>query len=108
MPEIHDRGMVKWQPFDSLLSSKKVAREIIQEKNKVAMPTLSEDQLLNIEEKVLEAYYNGETVRLVYYRNGSYYTKISLIKYIDKYKKQLYLNDRSVLYFKQIVKIEQI
>ena len=51
MPEIHDRGMVKWQPFDSLLSSKKVAREIIKEKNKVAMPTLSEDQLLNIEEK---------------------------------------------------------
>ena len=65
MLEIHDRGMVKWQPFDSLLSSKKVAREIIKEKNKVAMPTLSEDQLLNIEEKVLEAYYNGETVRLV-------------------------------------------
>ena len=108
MPEIHDRGMVKWQPFDSLLSSKKVAKEIINEKSKVAMPTLSEDQLLNIEEKVLEAYYNGETVRLVYYRKGTYYTKNSLIKYIDKYKKQLILNDGSILYFKQIVKIEQI
>ena len=108
MPEIHDRGMSKWQPFDSLLSTKKVAKEIIHEKSKVAMPTLSEDQLLNIEEKVLEAYYNGETVRLVYYRKGTYYTKTSLIKYIDKYKKQLYLNDGSILYFKQIVKIEQI
>ena len=108
MPEIHDRGMIKWQPFDSLLSTKKVAKEIISEKSKVARPTLSEDQLLNIEEKVLEAYYNGETVRLVYYRKGTYYTKISLIKYIDKYKKQLILNDGSILYFKQIVKIEQI
>ena len=108
MPEIHDRGMIKWQPFDSLLSTRKVAKEIINEKSKVAMPTLSEDQLLNIEEKVLEAYYNGETVRLVYYRKGTYYTKISLIKYIDKYKKQLILNDGSILYFKQIVKIEQI
>ena len=108
MPEIHDRGMIKWQPFDSLLSTKKVAKEIINEKSKVAMPTLSEDQLLNIEEKVLEAYYNGETVRLVYYRKGTYYTKVSLIKYIDKYKKQLILNDGSILYFKQIVKIEQI
>ena len=107
MPEIHDRGMIKWQPFDSLLSTKKVAKEIINEKSKVAMPTLSEDQLLNIEEKVLEAYYNGETVRLVYYRKGTYYTT-SLIKYIDKYKKQLILNDGSILYFKQIVKIEQI
>ena len=108
MPEIHDRGMIKWQPFDSLLSTKKVAKEIINEKSKVAMPTLSEDQLLNIEEKVLEAYYNGETVRLVYYRKGTYYTKTSLIKYIDEYKKQLILNDGSILYFKQIVKIEQI
>lgn len=108
MPEIHDRGMIKWQPFDSLLSTKKVAKEIINEKSKVAMPTLSEDQLLNIEEKVLEAYYNGETVRLVYYRKGTYYTKTSQIKYIDKYKKQLILNDGSILYFKQIVKIEQI
>lgn len=108
MPEIHDRGMIKWQPFDSLLSTKKVAKEIISEKSKVAMPTLSEDQLLNIEEKVLEAYYNGETVRLVYYRKGTYYTKTSLIKYIDKHKKQLILNDGSILYFKQIVKIEQI
>ena len=67
MPEIHDRGMIKWQPFDSLLSTKKVAKEIINEKSKVAMPTLSEDQLLNIEEKVLEAYYNGETVRYLLY-----------------------------------------
>ncbi len=108
MPEIHDRGMIKWQPFDSLLSTKKVAKEIINEKSKVAMPTLSEDQLLNIEEKVLEAYYNGETIRLVYYRKGTYYTKTSLIKYIDKYKKQLILNDGRILYFKQIVKIEQI
>ena len=108
MPEIHDRGMIKWQPVDSLLSTKKVAKEIINEKSKVAMPTLSEDQLLNIEEKVLEAYYNGETIRLVYYRKGTYYTKTSLIKYIDKYKKQLILNDGSILYFKQIVKIEQI
>ena len=32
MPEIHDRGMIKWQPFDSLLSTKKVAKEIINEK----------------------------------------------------------------------------
>ena len=100
MPEIHDRGMIKWQPFDSLLSTKKVAKEIINEKSKVAMPTLSEDQLLNIEEKVLEAYYNGETIRLVYYRKGTYYTKTSLIKYIDKYKKQLILNDKINLFSK--------
>lgn len=103
-----DRGMIKWQPFDSLLSTKKVAKEITEKKNLQRMITLSEDQLKEIEENLKEAYYNGELVKITYYRLGKYYHKNALIKYIDKSKKQIILNDSSIIHFKQIVKITQI
>ena len=40
-----DRKMIKWQPFNSLMNSKQVVKEIIQDKGKIAMPILSDDQL---------------------------------------------------------------
>ena len=44
-----DRGIIKWQPFNSCFSSASVLNEVNKEKNKVAFPELSEDQCLKIE-----------------------------------------------------------
>src|SRR5574344_2829642 len=103
--DIHDRGMIKWQPFDSLTSSKKMCYDILKEKNKKVMPTLSEDQINVIIDELLEAYYNQETIKITYYYNGSILDKINKIKYIDKIKKEIILDDSSIIYFKQILKI---
>lgn len=107
MPDINDRKMVKWQPFDSLTNTKKLTKDILKEKDRIPMPTLSNDQENELEANILEAYYNAEEIIITYYHNGYIYKKETTIKFIDKNKKQVILNDKSILYFKQILKITQ-
>ena len=40
-----DRGIIKWQPFDSCYSSSKILNDIHNKKSREILPTLSEDQL---------------------------------------------------------------
>ena|SRR5574344_820169 len=104
--EIHDRGMIKWQPFDSLTSTKKMCYDILQNKNKIQIPILSEDQLIDLENNILKSYYNRDLVIINYYYDGKINTKEVKIKYLDKYKKQLILSDGSIIYFEQIINIK--
>ena len=106
MPDINDRGMIKWQPFDSVTSTKKMCYDILQKKNYQQVPLLSEDQIKDIEELMLESYYNKEIVIITYYFDGKLLTKESKIKYLDKLKKQLILNDGAIIHFKQIINIK--
>ena len=106
MNNIHDRGMIKWQPFDSLTNSKKLCYDLLATKNKVSMPTLSDDQIQVLEDKVKESYYNKELILIDYYYNGDIKQKITKIKYININKKQLICSDTSIIYFKQLLKIK--
>ena len=65
-----DRGMIKWQPFNSVVSGKQMVRDVIKEKNKVKMPNLSEEQRKNIEEKLIIAFYENELITLDFYFQG--------------------------------------
>jgi hypothetical protein len=104
--EIHDRGMIKWQPFDSITSTKKMCYDILKERNYETPPILSEDQLEIIEETILNSYYNKDKVKIAYYYNGSILNKETKIKYIDKIKKQIICSDAHIIHFKQIIKIK--
>ena len=106
MNKINDRGMIKWQPFDSVTSTKKMTKEIAKSKNKIEMPILSEDQLIQIENNLKEAYYNSNDVTITYYFNGVLIKKNVKIKRLDYVKKQIRLSDNTLLYYKQIVKIK--
>ncbi len=39
-----NRSNIKWQPFESVISTRLMLNNILKEKNKIAMPILSEDQ----------------------------------------------------------------
>ena len=39
---MHDRGMIKWMPFNSVVSSKEIINSILKDKSKISMPILSE------------------------------------------------------------------
>ena len=106
MNSIHDRGMIKWQPFDSLTNSKKLCYDLLSSRNKVSMPILSEDQLQVLEDKVKESYYNKELILIEYYYNGDIKHKTTKIRYIDINKKQLICSDASIIYFRQLLKIK--
>lgn len=99
-----DRGMIKWQPFDSVISSKTLINNIILEKSKVNKPILSEEEIEDIEEKIIEAYYLQNEVVLQVYKNGFFKEFNGKIKKIDGVRKMVYLNNM-MIFFNQIISI---
>ena len=99
-----DRGIIKWQPFDSCYSSNKILKEIDNKKNRITLPILSDDQLLVLEEKIIDAYHLKNSINIEYFYNGKIirtYGKINAINYQDK---KIYMNN-IIIYFKQIINI---
>lgn len=99
-----DRGMIKWQPFDSVISSKALINNIILEKSKVNKPILSEEEIKDIEEKIIEAYYLQNEVILQVYKNGFFKEINGKIKKIDGVRKMVYLNNM-MIFFNQIISV---
>ena len=97
-----------WKPFNSVVSTKDMCTDIINNKNIIEMPSLSNDQLNDIENKIFTSYYSKCNLEILYYYMGKIYKIISLIKYIDKIKMQIILGNGKILYFKQIVNVKII
>lgn len=103
---MRDREMIKWLPFDSVISGKKMVQNIMYEKSKLAKPKLSEEQLLDLEQKIWEGFHNGIPLRIVYYFKGRYQVKSNAIIFdIQVSEKKIYFTDHSSLYFDQILRI---
>ena len=75
-----DRGMIKWIPFNSVVSNKEVLMSIMKEKAKV---------------------------NITYYKNGYTYEYNGTIKKIDSSNKLIYLTNCRLL-FNQIIKVTEI
>lgn len=101
------RGMKKWQPFDSVTSTRMLVREIIQQKSKQEKIELSTDQIAELSSKLTEAFYDKSILSITYFQDGNYLTKNSIITKIDHVYQRVYFADHSVLYFKQIVRIQK-
>ena len=100
--------MLKWQPIDSVMSSKNAINEIYTKKQKIDQPILSEDQLNELNELINEAYFSNNTIKIHYYFSGNIIIKLAKIKQINYNKKQIVLNDNTIIYNKQITKVEII
>lgn len=99
-----DRGIIKWQPFDSCYSSQQVLKDIISKKNNVLYPILSEDQLNIIQEKIERAYYLQDNINLDYFYNGKILSIMGKINYLDIPRKKIIINNSSIN-FRQIINI---
>lgn len=99
-----DRGIVKWAPFNSVVNGKALINELAKKREKVNLPTLSDEQQKLIEEKLVNAYYQNELVTIYYFKNN-YIKKVrSKIKKIDSIYHRIYL-ENLVLHFGQITNI---
>ena len=99
-----DRGIIKWQPFNSCISQANILNEIKSERNKLAFPSLSEDQLYLIGEKIKDAYTLQVNVTIEYYLAGKILNVNGKITAINFQEKKIYLNHKYIS-FKQILKI---
>ena len=100
-----NRGMIKWQPFSAVIPGNIIINEVLKQKNKIKMPILSEDQIFLIEEKILDSFYKQTPIKIKYYKNYSFYIKEGIISKIDTNFKKITINNKSELYFKQIIEI---
>ena len=100
-----DRGIIKWLPFDSLVSSKSIVESILYEKRKVKKPILSKEQMEEIEEKLIEAFYEQEKITLKIYKSGYIQSITSTILHIDAIYKKVILTTHDTILFNQIVAI---
>lgn len=102
-----DRGMIKWQPFNSVINNKEVINSLLKEKSKKAKPIMSEEEINLLEEKIINCYYTQSEVSLTYYKNGYLLNIKGKIKKIDQVYKMIYIKTQKLL-FNQIIMIEEI
>lgn len=100
----YDRGMIKWLPFNSVISGKHMVKEILKEKRKQKMPILSYEQKLAIQNKILCAFYEQEKIKITYYYNGKFFMLEGTIKKIDSTYHKIYFNNKTLI-FDQIINV---
>ncbi len=101
-----DRGIIKWQPFESLTPTKQIIKSILLEKSKVTKPILSDEEIKCLEDKIIEAYYSSININIHYYTNGYIKVTKGKIKKIDQIYKMIYLDNNLKLLFNQILDID--
>ncbi len=97
--------MNKWMPFNAVCDGTSLVDEIIYEKTKIRKPTLSEDQLNNIQNKILDSYNSKELIIVKYYMNHRVYEINDIIKKIDDINKLIEFKNGKKLAFSQILSI---
>ena len=100
-----NRGMIKWAPFSAVAPGTYMVNEVLEKKNKVTMPTLSEDQIEEISHRVMESFNNKDVVWIKFFRGGKYYKKQGIIANIDRNTAKITLSDGFVVFFSQIIEI---
>lgn len=100
-----NRGMIKWAPFSAVAPGNFMVNEVLAKKNKVVMPSLSEDQIDEINNKIITAYNNGDIITVKFFRSGKYYLKQGIISKIDRNSANILLNDGFIVFFSQIIEI---
>ena len=102
-----DRGIIKWQHFNSCFNSEKIILDIDKKKNRIKYPILSEDQIMDLENKLKDSYNLKIIINIKYYYDGCIEFIKGKIKYLDWQEKKIYINNINI-YLSQILEISDI
>ena len=99
-----DRGFIKWQPFNSLISGKEVLNDLTKQKL-ITKPVLFPEELQKLNEEIINAYYAQNIITLVIYQNNQITQIKTKIKEIYPTSNTLKLANNKVISFNQIIAI---
>jgi len=102
---MHNREEIKWAPFESLLKSENVLKELEKEKKFTSKKNLSSDELESLERKIKEAFHTHSYIEIEYYDQGFYAKKKGIISDILINHSKIFFQDHTSLYFEQILDI---
>ncbi len=100
----HDRKMMKWMPFNALLEQGSHVSELLHGRSKKTMPTLSVDQLEELNYQLEEAYLLHQEITVLYYDSYKYKELTGYITNTDIFNKLIFINEVSISAL-QIIKI---
>lgn len=101
-----DRGFIKWQPFNSVISSKTILKDLTQNK-KVVKPTLFPEKIEMLEELIKDSYYSKSEIKLTFYEQNKIKTITTRISKIDANRNTIYLKNHQAITFNQILNIQE-
>ncbi len=100
------RGMIKWQPFSTMLTKKDI-NNIEKSRQKIQKPILGEDKIIEINEILLKTEENHNCIKITYFKLGTLYNIIGTIKKINTIEKYILINSTRI-YFKNIINITEL
>lgn len=97
------RGIKAWAPYKSLKEQWSTLDDVHEQEEKVEKPTISNEEAEEINELLMN--YHGQEVIIEYYRSGKILKEECQIRKIDSFEKKLYLVNRKVINFKELVSL---
>jgi len=100
-----DRGIIKWQPFNSVIPTK----TILNTNTKVIPhPSFFPEEIEDLTNKILEAYYANNTIELSIYEQNKINKYLTTITKINSNNKTIKLKNNKTIFFNQIIAIKNI
>lgn len=103
------RGIVKWQAFKTMPEQYEQLEQYIQDQNKIDKPILDDDQLQQLNEKLVFKMFNEPYIKVRHFKNGYIKFIEGYIHKVDPYTQTLHLyEDKGItkLDLKDIVEIK--
>ena len=102
-----NKNAARYLPFDALKGLKESINLVNEEKNKVQMPQLSEDQVYNMDVTMMRCYGNKSIVQIEYIVNGIKKNECGVIENIDLIDRALIIHPKKKIYINNIVDISE-
>lgn len=99
-----DRGMIKWQPFNSIINGKQISHELSRKRNTCTMPYLMDEEIAKNNKNILCAYNTHSKIKLQYFDNYEIKEITSLIRKINSTKKEIVLEHQTISFY-QIINV---
>ena len=99
-----DRGMKKWAPYKTLQEQWSTLDDMHKNEELVEKPKLSNERAEEINEILVN--YHGQELEIYYYKKGRILKEKSTIKSIDALNKRLILDNKIIIYLKDLVELK--
>lgn len=100
-----NRDNIRWAPFNSVINGNDVIKELKDEQSRFKKPVLSEEQINELEEQIMDSYFSKTKINIIYYKNEHAYKTQGIVTKINSATKNITINDKNTIYFGNILKI---
>ncbi len=105
MRKYQDRGIIKWAPFDALISYQDVLKTMHYERGKQDKPMLTSDQYETLDRTIKESIRFHKEVHITYYEDGYFKMLYGIVKKFDEVYKTFIFEEGFVIKGHQIIDV---